>query len=1295
MSAKEPNFDAVVLDVDGVVTDTARLHERAWKALFDAALPQLGDAQPFTHDDYREHVDGKPRVDGLRALLKARGLEVDDEQIASLAADKDQRFQALLASEGVTAFDDAVKALRGWRRLGLGVAFVSASRNAGQVLEAAGVADLADLRVDGRVAAELGLSGKRALFREAARRLRVEPASAVAIEDAVAGVAAARDEGFGLVVGVSREGDGGALRQAGAHRVVARLTELPTFAETGSVRASALASALCLDLLMAHVGRRRLAVFLDYDGTLSPIVDQPSAAELPEPTREALRALVARCPVAVVSGRDRQDVASRLGVEGLWVAGSHGFDVAGPDGRTFEADAGRHALPELKAAAETLTRDLAHLPGVLVERKRFALAVHYRMAPDAAAEVTRTVHQVASKARHLTVRPGRKVLELRPDVAWDKGRAVERVLALLPGGDEELTPLYVGDDHTDEDAFRFVSGRGVGVLVGAPLRPTRADLRLADPREVAELLRMLASWIDHGPRRASWTLSFDRPDPERERHREALCTLGNGNFATRGAAEEEQAGPHHYPGTYLAGGYDRIATEVRGEVLVNEDLVNWPNWLRLSFRPVGGEWLSVDACRTQAFAQTLDLRRGVLSRVMRLRDRDGRQTVLTARRLVSMDDPHVGALSWELLPENWSGPVEIRSSLDGTVRNAGVARYGALRGEHLTPLGTGASGPDLIWLDVCTRQSRVRMAQIARTRVNVPELRPRRVDEHGDRVDQTLLVDARPGRAIEVDKVVSVHTSRDPASSDPLADARERVTHLPGFGALEAAHARRWAQIWKRCDITLGPGLEETTRVLRLHLFHLMQVVSPHIIDRDVGVPARGLHGEAYRGHVFWDELFIQPFLDVSWPELTRELLMYRYRRLDAARRLASALGLRGAVYPWQSGSNGREESQRLHLNPRSGRWVPDETDRQRHIGAAVAWNVWRYYGATGDHEFLAAHGAEMLVEIARFWASLATWDEGLGRFRIRGVVGPDEFHTRLPGSGRPGLDDNAYTNVMAAWCLRVAGQALEAIGPRRAAELTAQLGVTDEERRHWDEVARRLRVVFDGHVISQFDGYAGLEELDWDGYRGRYGDIQRLDRLIEAEGDDPNRYKASKQADVLMLFYLFTEEQLVELLDHMGYRFEPAWIAENVDYYVRRTSHGSTLSRVVHAWVLARLDRARSWSLFQEALRSDVADIQGGTTSEGIHLGAMAGTVDLVQRGYTGAAVRDRVLWLDPRVPDPMPCLRTSFLVGGAWLSVVITSARLEVVFANGWADEARVGFAGQVHLLRQGESLRFELSA
>ena len=799
-----------------------------------------------------------------------------------------------------------------------------------------------------------------------------------------------------------------------------------------------------------------------------------------------------------------------------------------------------------------------------------------------------------------------------------------------------------------------------------------------------------------GQETTDWKLIYTRWDPDQEPLREALCTLGNGNFATRGAAEESRAGGCHYPGTYLAGGYNRLQSEIAGRMIENEDLVNWPNWLVLKFRIGEGEWLDLDRVELLEYRQELDVKRGVLERRMRVRDYDGHVSTLEARRIVHMAQPHLAAIQWSLTPENWSGRMEIHSALDGTVKNDGVARYRQLNGQHLQPIATGQVEEDGIYLVVETNQSHLRMAQAARTQVFSGDKRvdhERQTVEHSGYVAQEIRCECERGVALRVEKILALYVSGDHAMSEPLLAAKTALERAAGFRDLLAAHTRQWSHLWDRCDMDLAAG-SRPQFILRLHIFHLLQTTSMNTIDLDVGVPARGWHGEAYRGHIFWDELFIFPFLKLRIPELTRSLLMYRYRRVSEGGHAAAASGYRGAMYPWQSGSDGREETQVLHLNPKSGRWVPDNTYRQRHVNAAIARNVWQYYQATDDAEFLSFHGAEMIVEIARFWASFAVYNPDRDRYELHDVVGPDEFHTKYPDREELGLKNNAYTNVLAVWTMRCAAEAMDRLPEDRRKELIEDLEIADEEIQRCHEVSRRMFLPFHGEgIISQFEGYDQLLEFDWERYRSKYGDIQRLDRILEAEGDDVNRYKAGKQADVLMLFYLFSADELRQLFEHMGYPFEPDLIPHNIEYYLHRTTHGSTLSRIVHSWVLARSDREHSWGLFQQALESDIADIQGGTTSEGIHLGAMAGTVDLIQRGHTGIEMRGDVLWFNPCLPDVLRQLRLQIRYHGHRLGLEIHHDTITISFGKSGLRPVKIGFGGTVYTGQPGETLQLKL--
>ncbi len=799
---------------------------------------------------------------------------------------------------------------------------------------------------------------------------------------------------------------------------------------------------------------------------------------------------------------------------------------------------------------------------------------------------------------------------------------------------------------------------------------------------------------------SEWCLRYEGYDPEREGLRETLCVLGNGFFATRGAAPNAVADDIHYPGTYLAGGYNRLTSEIAGREIENEDLVNIPNWLPLVFRIDDGPWLRPEEVEYLDYTQELDLKQGLLSRSLRMKDPQGRITSWQERRLVSMADPHLATIEVRLTPENWSGRVTLRSALDGGVINDGVARYRELSRRHLETLETAQTEDDTILLRSRMVQCRREVVEAARTqlrRAGEPLPAERHLERLPDFVAQDITFGVEAGQEIAAEKVVALYTSHDEAISEPGLAALNALRHAGAFDRLLEAHRRAWTHLWEECGIEIETTADHNVGLkLRLHIFHLLQTISIHSVDLDVGMPPRGWSGEAYRGHIMWDELFIFPYLNLRKPVLTRSLLRYRYRRLGAARRAAKEAGFRGAMFPWQSGSDGREESQRLHLNPMSGRWISDDSQRQRHVNVAIAFNVWQYYEVSEDREFLYDFGAELLLEISRFWASLASYDEAAGRYAIRGVMGPDEFHTAYPGkdpTSEGGLDNNAYTNVMVAWTLSRALDVLDLLPENRRRELCDHLELSPAELDHWDDISRNLIIPLHDGVISQFEGYEKLKEFDWAGYREKYGDIQRLDRILEGEGTDPNLYKVSKQADVIMLFFLLSTEQLTEIFERLGYAFSPDTILDTIKYYEQRTSHGSTLSWVTHAWVLARADRPRSWELLSQALDSDIADLQGGTTKEGVHLGAMAGTVDLIQRCYTGIEPRANVLTFNPRLPDELTRLRTTVRYRGQTLDLEVTHDKLFVASRPFTAYPITIAYRGQVRDISPGQRYEFRL--
>ncbi|WP_433663220.1 beta-phosphoglucomutase family hydrolase [Nocardia sp. CA-128927] len=836
---------------------------------------------------------------------------------------------------------------------------------------------------------------------------------------------------------------------------------------------------------------------------------------------------------------------------------------------------------------------------------------------------------------------------------------------------------------------------GFGLVVGIDrrLRPDGLAAAGADlvVHDVAELdLGILLT--------DPWLLSYGGSDSAHEGQREALTTLSNGYLGTRGAAPEYPCGGVHYPGTYLAGVYNRRTGTAAGHEIEDEQLVNIPNWLPLDIG-FGGVWWSGGAVAVRNERRDLDLRAGVLSRSALLVEPQGRALLVTQRRLVSLARPHVAALETTLVPQGWSGSVEVRSGVDAGVTNANVAEYPPFTHRQLSRIEAEPVDPRTFVVQAETSSSRIRIAVAARTTVrgDVATDPPITENDGADRYSQRFRVAVRDGQPSVIDKIVAIVTSRDHAIATPALGTIAELSCAPAtFTDLQVEHQRIWADQWDQVAIELD-GIDTQTRlVLDLHLFHLAQTITEHTAELDAGVPARGLHGEGYRGHVFWDELFLMPLLTLYRPEVAKAVLRYRSRRLPAARFAATEHGLPGALFPWQSGSDGREETPTELFNPRSKRWMPDNSRRQRHVGLAIAHNAWQYYEYTGDLDWLAEHGAELIIEVARAFTAMAHYDAATDRYHLDGVMGPDEYHDGYPDAPGTGLRDNAYTNVLTAWVCGKAVETLDLLAGHARETLCRRINIDDpREPDRWSRLAQRMAVPFHDGVLSQFDGYADLAEFDWDTYRHRYGNIGRLDLILEAEGDTANRYKLSKQADVLMLIYLLGPGRLLTLLDRLGYPCTRETLDRTLDYYLRRTADGSTLSQVVHASVLARMRPDRAWSVFAQALVADLDDTQGGTTKHGIHLGAMAGTVDIVIRAFAGLHChRDRLVF-DPCLPPQLTGVRFGVQYRGQRIDVVLDHRRLQLTSRPcATATVIDIDVAGIPSTLSGGQIREFDLA-
>ncbi|MCF7870721.1 MAG: trehalose-phosphatase [Candidatus Omnitrophica bacterium] len=525
---------SAIFDLDGVITQTALVHEEAWKEMFDEylRLREKRDNEPFKEfrkpKDYLEFVDGKPRYEGVKSFLESRNIklpfgdpadEPGKETICGLGNKKNNRFLEVLKKEKPKVYDNAVRFIKALKNEGVKIGVASSSKSCKPILETAGLLSLFETRVDGVVSAELGLTGKPEgdIFTTAARNLGAEPLESVIIEDAVSGVQAGRNGSFGLVLGVARRDNEKELAKQGADIVISNFANIdlgliddwfnrkpvPLFSAWDKLDKPYQDKIVDFEqdkkilvnfyykrsVKEALFGKEKVIFFLDYDGTLTPIVGRPEMAKISSQMQEAVKKLAQNYPVSIVSGRMREDVENLVGIKGLFYAGSHGFDIKGPDFEIVQPKA-REVVPLVAKIIGKLHADLDSIEGVIIEEKKFSVAVHYRLVKEEAQikKIKKLVDLIVNKNKdNLKLLSGKKVFELLPNMEWDKGKAIRWIAESMQVDWQTTSVIYIGDDTTDEYAFSAIRTRGTGIIVSDEDKPSLAHFRLDSPKQVREL----------------------------------------------------------------------------------------------------------------------------------------------------------------------------------------------------------------------------------------------------------------------------------------------------------------------------------------------------------------------------------------------------------------------------------------------------------------------------------------------------------------------------------------------------------------------------------------------------------------------------------------------------------------------------------------------------------------------------------------------------------------------------------------------------------------------------------------
>lgn len=700
------------------------------------------------------------------------------------------------------------------------------------------------------------------------------------------------------------------------------------------------------------------------------------------------------------------------------------------------------------------------------------------------------------------------------------------------------------------------------------------------PERTAELLaHQIALDERHpifaAPRDAAWAIDEPGFDREREREIESLLAIGNGYLGSRGSLAEGTSASR--PATLLAGAFEPSA-----DISRVPELVVLPDWGRLRF-VVEGDLLSVETNDVLWHRRTLDTRRGLLLREAVLRGPGGHVTRLTTVHLASLADRNLLVEGVELRALNYSGTVRVEAILSGEVRSeSGASHWESFEVER-APEGPLLAGRSKGGLQVALASHLAHQAD-GETQAEW---------EAGEtwaseRYDLAL----RLAEPQELSRTVVLYSSRD------VPDPREAATRRRDELAVEhvadrlARHERAWAERWRLADVTID-GAPRIERALRFAIYHLVSTANPD--DPRTSIGARSLSGEGYRGHVFWDvEIFMLPFFVHCYPEAARTLLAYRHTTLPGARRKAEALGYEGALYAWESAETGDETTPSWVLSPRGEIVRVLCGEMEHHISADVAYAVWLYGRCTGDLAFMRGLGLEILVETARFWASRVALEED-GRFHVRGVIGPDEYHEDV--------DDSAFTNWMARFNLRRAADAAAAAlaeDPARA----RQLGLTAEELTAWRGIAEAMALGLDPAtgLIEEFAGFHALQPVDLAALPP-----PRLLADVILGREQIVRSQVVKQADVVQLVALLWDE------------LAPEARLRNYLHYAPRTVHTSSLSPGIHALVAARLGLADDAQSF--LVRTSEIDLGNtmGNAAGGVHAAALGSLWQAVVLGVGG----------------------------------------------------------------------------
>ncbi len=705
-----------------------------------------------------------------------------------------------------------------------------------------------------------------------------------------------------------------------------------------------------------------------------------------------------------------------------------------------------------------------------------------------------------------------------------------------------------------------------------------------------------------------WVIRDTRFSFDSESMKASAYSLSNGYMGNRGALEVMDSKRKHISGTVVNGIYDTPDGDL-GKV----EIVNIPNWTSIKVW-VDDELLDLEKGTIVSFDRHINMREPILHSELVWRSPKGRTVLVKSERMVNAGNLHNASIKWSLRAEDDCG-INVETGIDADIYNLRTdwhfsrTRSRRINGKLFVEAVT-IENNDVIGI-ACENELKTSGKLEAAPVVISNDLY----------IADRYCIGLKRGQKIELQKTSAIYTSNDTNERLDFICILELDKMIDeGYESLKTKHLQAWARIWDVADVKID-GDEKAQIAMRFAAFHLIDSGPRH--SQNISFPARSLSSQEHFGSVHWDtEIFIMPFFTYLFPEVAKNMLVYRYKTLDGARRKAIRMGYKGAFFPWESHRiSGEERCPSIVFKDRTGRPIRSYFwDMQIHISADIAYAVWQYFQATGDIEFMKDHGAEIIFEVARFNDSRIHFDVKGDKYIIVGVIGADEY--------RENVDNNAYTNYIVKESFSIAFKTLDLLRqncPERYDEIAAKIGLKDEELVWWKQVYDKLYLPEpdkDTLLIEEHDGFfslatCSLEELESQkAYKNEY---------IGGIGNIIDNYQISKQADVVMMLYLLRD------------RFSDDVKRKNWLFYEAKTDHGSSLSAMGYALCAADAGMTEeSFRLFRHTSMMDLdPSYFSGLFSNGIHPCAISGTWLALVHGYAGVTLKeDGIHWRTPHLP-------------------------------------------------------------